>query len=277
MKNALTKNNEESVKQIIYSLYTKISKNIKQQYGISAKNEETVELGRCLTQIENQIISNSGFSYCLCYAGFNPFEELNTIYIDNGLTEETFNEICVDIKKERDVVPYCRLGKSVESCFKKIDLNLFKTNENHTECLDYGINDSYKMQTKCLCDLYNATWIDNEFLNCYGYTELSFILGCRQFYPNQMFSNDPARGIENYIDDDYIQPCKDSGIGGKFVFDPCVCNFRNKRGDVSLELDAICSRVGYTPYETCSYSNSILRFSGWLMILFITLNLFTYI
>eukprot|EP00833_Pecoramyces_ruminatium_P013899 jgi/Orpsp1_1/1187931/evm.model.d7180000061239.1 len=50
------KTSEESVKQNIYTLYNDISTAIKEKYSSSGNNAETIELGRCLTQVSNQII-----------------------------------------------------------------------------------------------------------------------------------------------------------------------------------------------------------------------------
>jgi hypothetical protein len=255
-----------SIKKVVYDLYTNINNVVREKYSTSTKNAETVELGRCLVQAVNRVIDNSGYSYCLCNAGYDVFEELSAVYNEYGLNSISYNEICSSIKEERNQLPYCRLGKTVETCLDRIDMNMFSNHDNHTECLDIGPVDSFKMQTKCLCDLYKATWVNGEFLSCYGYTELSFILDCRQFYPNQMFSDNPARGIENFYSENYDDICGDSGTGGgNIIHDPCICKARKESGEVSLELDDICSRVGVNPPETCSNAFLTFKFSGLLL------------
>jgi len=125
---------------------------------------------------------------------------------------------------------------------------------------------------------FTVQWKKNDdFLKCYGYTELSFILGCRQFYPNQMFSDNPARGIEDFYSENYDEECGDSGTGGgNFVHDPCICKIRAERQEVSLEMGDICSRVGTDP-SVCSDGWLSFKFSKNLIILTIIISLLLYI
>ncbi|ORX81750.1 hypothetical protein BCR32DRAFT_268124 [Anaeromyces robustus] len=261
------------LKKLIYDLYNEISVLTKGEDFVA--NNESIEFDRCMVQATNQILGNKGFSYCLCNAGYAPFESMSELYNKYQIDEDTFKSVCTNVKKERDKDPYCRLGKSVQKCLNGIEEN--STRSNYTECLDIGTSDGYLRQTKCLCDLYKAKWVNNDFLTCYGYTELSFTLGCRQFYPNQMFSDNPARGIENYNSENYNDVCGDVGTGGgSFVHDPCICKYRQKYEEVSLELDDICSRVG-TKYRSCSAGFLTAKYSGILMLLTITMSIFFYI
>ncbi|OUM64674.1 hypothetical protein PIROE2DRAFT_69206 [Piromyces sp. E2] len=236
-----------SLKKVVYDLYTTIGEVSRSSYS---ENEKAIEFGRCVVQANNRVLDNSGLSYCLCNAGFDSIPALNEVFTNHGLNQNTFNDKC-----------------SQDSFVK----------QNYTDCLDIGVNQSYLRQTKCLCDLYRAKWSGNGFLSCYGYTELSFILGCRQFYPNQMFSDNPARGIENFYSENYDDKCGDSGTGGgHVVHDPCICKIREENQEVSLELEDICSRVGTKP-DTCSAGILSYKISGILMVFTFVFSLILYI
>jgi hypothetical protein len=273
------KTSTHSLKNVVYDLYTEIGDISRSSYN---ENEKSKEFGRCVVQATNRVLDNTGLSYCLCNAEFNSFSALNNLFTSHGLNEDTYNDLCSQVKDERKKDIYCRLGDNVESCLNNIEQNddMKITPQNYTECLDIGVGETeqdYLRQTKCLCDLYNAKWKDNEFLSCYGYTELSFTLGCRQFYPNQMFSDNPARGIENFYSENYDDKCGDSGTGGgHIVHDPCICKIREENQEVSLELDDICSRVGTSP-DTCSDGILSHKISKVLMLFAVVISLFLYI
>jgi len=276
MINNSLKTSSTYLKKLIYDLYNEIGKLTKESDFVA--NDESVEFDRCIIQSTNQVIGNRALSYCLCNAGYSPFESMKELYDKYEITEDSFKSVCDSVRKERDRDPFCRLGKSIKKCLNKIEENVsVKSRSNYTDCLDIGVTDGYLRQTKCLCDLYDAKWVNNDFLTCYGYTELSFTLACRQFYPNQMFSDNPARGIENYDSNNYNDVCGDVGTGGgSFVHDTCICKYRQKYEEVSLELDDICSRVG-TKYRSCNAGFLTAKYSGILMLLTITISIFLYI
>jgi len=273
------KTSTSSLKNVVYDLYTEIENISRTNYNT---DETSHEFGRCVVQATNRVLDNSGLSYCLCNAGFNSITALNELFTSHSLSEDTYDNLCSQINDERKE-NYCRLGDTVQSCVEKVtpnpDLNISK--QNYTDCLDIGvgvIEQDYLRQTKCLCDLYRAKWKDNEFLSCYGFTELSFILGCRQFYPNQMFSDNPARGIENFYSENYDKDCGDSGTGGGYVaHDVCICNVRKNSTDVSLELDDICSRVEKINPKDCSAGVLSYKISSALMLLTVVFSVFLYI
>jgi len=224
-----------NLKKTIYDLYKLIG-------GISITNYNSngaaTEFGRCVVQARNKIVDNTGLSYCLCTAGYSSFPGLSDLFSNYKISQSDFENLCESVLEERRNIGYCNLGKNVQSCIDKSEFG--DGGKNHTMCLDIGVKDGYLRQTKCLCDLYKAKWRDDGFLTCYGYTELSFMLGCRQFYPNQMYSDNPARGMENYYSENYDTECGDSGTGnGNYFRDRCVCKVRVERQEVSLELDDI--------------------------------------
>jgi len=277
--NKLRANTDSSInlKDAVYDLYKKIGDISVQSYEV---NDDATEFGRCVVQARNKIVDNSGMSYCLCNAGFSKFPKLTELYNKYGLNQDNYETLCSTVKKERRDKLGCRLGNSVKSCIEKFGTRVETLKKNYTqsEGLDIGVNKSYLLQTKYLCDMYGAKWKNNEFLSCYGYTELSFMLGCRQFYPNQMFSNNPARGMENFYSENYDEECGDSGTGGgHYAHDPCVCNARKERQEVSLEVDDICSRVGTKAPGSCSAGILSIKFSSTLMLLTIVISLFMFI
>lgn len=274
-----------SLKKVLYDLYIEIGNVSRDNYN---ENEESHEFGRCVVQVVNRVLDNSGLSYCLCNAGYNSITALSNVFASHDLSEDTYNDLCSQVKEERKKKEYCNLGSKVQVCIDKVKPqeinNISISKQNYTDCLDIGVEgNDFLRQTKCLCDLTKAKWDDKEFLShkeflsCYGYTELSFILGCRQFYPNQMFSDNPARGIENFYSENYDDRCGDSGTGGGHIYhDPCICKVREENQEVSLELEDICSRVGTEP-GTCSAGLLSYKFSGILMLFTVIISLFLYI
>jgi len=261
-----------NLKKTIYELYKLIGNISVKNYS---SNEVATEFGRCVVQARNKIVDNTGLSYCLCTAGYSAFPGLNGLFSDYQISQGEFDSLCESVFEERKNIGYCNLGKNVQTCISKSEFG--DGGKNHTACLDIGVKKSYLRQTKCLCDLYNAKWRDDGFLPCYGYTELSFMLGCRQFYPNQMYSDNPARGMENYYSENYDSECGDSGTGnGNYFRDRCVCKVRVERQEVSLELDDICSRIG-TDAKKCSAGILSVKYSSMLMLLTIVISLFMFI